>query len=170
MTKSYRLPDGSITSDVNLYADTWFALANQVAALFPGYQVNGVDPGISLASSDWKSSLSLTVEQANALLAEVKRQSEPEADDAAKWLKYICSEAAEAAGWRDKSPAHCAAHIKNLILNLKTEARVDRKRIEAAGRVLSYNGCDCECGCDSDGHDEDCDLCLACSIGEALSI
>ena len=75
MTKSYRLPDGGITSDVNLYADTWFALGNQVASLFPGYQVNGVDPGISLASSDWKSSLSLTVEQANTLLAEVNRRT-----------------------------------------------------------------------------------------------
>lgn len=74
MNKSYRMPDGSTTSDVNLYADTWFALANEVATLFPGYQVHGVDPGISLTSADWKASLQLTVEQAKLLLAEVKRR------------------------------------------------------------------------------------------------
>lgn len=67
-----RLPDGTITTDQARYVEEWFNLADEVASLFPGYHVNGVDPNISL----WKglSTLSLTLEQAKLLLAEVKRR------------------------------------------------------------------------------------------------
>jgi hypothetical protein len=46
------------------------------------------------------------------------------------WLKFIISEIAEAAPWEDKSAPHAAAHIRNLILNLKTEANMYRKLYE----------------------------------------
>jgi hypothetical protein len=51
-------------------------------------------------------------------------------------LKYICDEIAEAAPWKDRSAHHAAAHVKNLILNLKTEANVEKKLKEIEGSEL----------------------------------
>jgi hypothetical protein len=42
-------------------------------------------------------------------------------------------------------------------------------RIRAARTVLQENGCECECGCGTDGHNDDCEPCLGCRVGEALS-
>lgn len=48
-------------------------------------------------------------------------------------------------------------------LNLKLSSKI-RSVIE----IISENGCDCECGCDTDGHDDDCEVCLACRVGEVV--
>lgn len=34
--------------------------------------------------------------------------------------------------------------------------------------LLEQNGCDCDCDHNYEEHGEDCDLCLACRIGEAV--
>jgi hypothetical protein len=44
-----------------------------------------------------------------------------------------------------------------------------RARMDAAGDIISENGCNCACGCDIEGHtSEDCEPCLACRIDKAL--
>jgi hypothetical protein len=49
-----------------------------------------------------------------------------ESDDT-RMLKFLASEIAEAAGWKSKSPVYAAAHVRALILNLKTELEVETK-------------------------------------------
>lgn len=56
--------------------------------------------------------------------------------DDSTWLKFIVSEIAEAAPWEDKSAPHAAAHIRNLILNLKAEANAHRKLYEHAMKTI----------------------------------
>ena len=43
-----------------------------------------------------------------------------------------------------------------------------QERVEAAGEIISANGCDCECDHVAESHDEDCERCLACRISSAL--
>ena len=74
MTKLFRLPDGTACSDSERYAKEWFTLADEVASLFPGYRVNGVDPDIMLSSENWSSSFRLSVEAAQLLISEVNRR------------------------------------------------------------------------------------------------
>lgn len=79
-------------------------------------------------------------------------------DDTA-WLKYIISEIADVAPWSDRSPAHAAAHIRNLILNLKTEAAVQRKLHEAAMQTVKDMVGRCKWNCTSESSCETC--CIA---------
>lgn len=46
-TRQYRKPDGTITRDHQEYAAAWSKLADEVQAMFPGYLVNGMDPGLT---------------------------------------------------------------------------------------------------------------------------
>jgi hypothetical protein len=54
----------------------------------------------------------------------------------------------------------------------RDHARVEFKmlqyRLEAAGKIISENGCDCDCDHDVESHDADCERCLACRISDAL--
>ncbi|MBK8260179.1 MAG: hypothetical protein IPK80_02445 [Nannocystis sp.] len=45
-----------------------------------------------------------------------------------------------------------------------------RARIEAAGNVVSDNGCDCACDHSTlhEDHDEDCEVCVVCRVADAL--
>ncbi len=57
--------------------------------------------------------------------------------DDTTWLKFIISEIAEVAPWEDRSPAHAAAHVRNLILNLRAEANVERAELKAVKAELA---------------------------------
>jgi hypothetical protein len=65
--KQFRLPDGTATTGPDKYVQAWLELADGAAALFPGYQVNGVDPDITLFN-DKGVMLRLTVDQAKVLV------------------------------------------------------------------------------------------------------
>ncbi len=52
---------------------------------------------------------------------------------------------------------------------LKAENAAAALRLVAVGEVLSAHGCDCDCGCDTTGHFDECDLCLACKVNEAIT-
>ena len=43
--RTYILPDGTITKDVNLYADTWCKLADKVCTLVPNSTHIGLNTG-----------------------------------------------------------------------------------------------------------------------------
>ena len=42
------------------------------------------------------------------------------------------------------------------------------ERIDRVGALLSNSGCYCECDHSPEDHDDDCELCLACLIGDAI--
>jgi len=44
--RTYRLPDNTVTDDVEKYAKAWNDLGERVLKLFPGYTVAGYDPDI----------------------------------------------------------------------------------------------------------------------------
>jgi hypothetical protein len=44
-----------------------------------------------------------------------------------KMLNFIINEIADVAPWEDRTVLHAAVHIRNLILNLRTEANVEKK-------------------------------------------
>jgi hypothetical protein len=74
------LPDGTTTTDSYEYSEAWASLANEVASLFPGYKVYAFNPGIHLTPpadfTNWNGCIHLTVEQAQLLVAEVRRRIE----------------------------------------------------------------------------------------------
>ena len=61
------------------------------------------------------------------------------------------------AAWRSMQVVHNG--------NAKLKARTD-----AIGQLLEANGCDCDCADHFEDHNEDCERCLACRVGEALSL
>lgn len=48
MNRLRRLPSGAYTADAEVYREAWRAEGEFVEDLFPGYEVYGYDPGISL--------------------------------------------------------------------------------------------------------------------------
>lgn len=52
MERLYRLPDGSVTKDADLYGNTWASLARAVERHFPSYEWTGIDPGILMSHRD----------------------------------------------------------------------------------------------------------------------
>lgn len=46
---SYRLPNGTITSDLDLYGNTWNEFGLKVASYFPGYTFTACDPMVVLS-------------------------------------------------------------------------------------------------------------------------
>jgi hypothetical protein len=50
----------------------------------------------------------------------------------------------------------------------RVESKLLQYRLDAAGDIISANGCDCDCDHDAESHDADCDRCLACRISDAL--
>jgi hypothetical protein len=81
-------------------------------------------------------------------------------DDSA-WLKFIVSEIAEAAPWENKSAPHAAAHVRNLILNLKTEANVQRKLYEHAMETVTDMVRRCNMGCDKNSYCGTCGIAIS---------
>jgi hypothetical protein len=57
--------------------------------------------------------------------------------DDTTWLKFIISEIAEVAPWEDRSPDHAAAHVRNLILNLRADANVERAELKEVKAELA---------------------------------
>jgi hypothetical protein len=42
------MPDGTLSDDPDAYANAWLALAQPALDVFPGYQMHGWNPGVSL--------------------------------------------------------------------------------------------------------------------------
>ena len=61
-----RLPDGSLTKDVDRYCSAWQELGDAVAQFFPYYQLSAYDPGICLDNG--VETLRFSVPQAMLLL------------------------------------------------------------------------------------------------------
>ena len=80
-------------------------------------------------------------------------------------MTLFCSRCHEK-GWRLKEELDTQRKAKEAALSLLDERTVALDKLRRIGRLLEDNGCDCECGCDSDGHDDQCEICLACRIGE----
>lgn len=55
-----------------------------------------------------------------------------------------------------------------LIDHYQRDAIDARRRLRAVLAVLEKNGCDCDCDHHPDEHGGDCDLCLACRIGDVI--
>lgn len=47
-TSTYRLPDGTVTTDPDVYGDAWLALGKALEAIFTGYKADAFNPGIRL--------------------------------------------------------------------------------------------------------------------------
>lgn len=60
--------------------------------------------------------------------------------------------------------------LRREVDRLRAEAADLRARIEAAGNVVSDNGCDCACDHSTlhEDHDEDCEVCVVCRVADAL--
>jgi len=59
-------------------------------------------------------------------------------------------------------------NVLALIDHYQTNSMKADERLRAVRALLVWSGCDCDCGHDVDFHDDDCDLCLACRIEEAI--
>ena len=73
-------------------------------------------------------------------------------DNDVAWLKFIIDEIADVAPWKDRSPAHAAAHVRNLILNLRTEANVERVLHQHAMETVADMVRRCSWGCDKNSY------------------
>lgn len=82
-------------------------------------------------------------------------------------LDKLRAEAAEARGdaERIRQKAIVAQSERN---HARVEFKMLQYHLEAAGKIISENGCDCDCDHDAESHDADCDRCLACRISDAL--
>lgn len=78
--------------------------------------------------------------------------------DDASWLKFIISEIAEVAPWEDRSPVHAAAHVRNLILNLRADANVERVLHKHAMETVADMVRQCKWECNKDSY------CATCGI------
>lgn len=71
---TYRLPDGTVTSDAAVYASTWCAFGEKVEPFFPGYVVDAFDPDIRFAAIDFSHTFSLPLPAIRALLTAVGKE------------------------------------------------------------------------------------------------
>lgn len=55
MKRQYRMPDGSITTDVNAYGKAWTE-PGEIVANALGMRLGGMDPGYLFHGIDWKGS------------------------------------------------------------------------------------------------------------------
>lgn len=65
-------------------------------------------------------------------------------------------------------PPGCMKHWAERVREVMDDRDRLLSKIEAAGTVISNNGCDCPCDHDAESHDEDCERCLACRISAVL--
>jgi len=68
-TELFRMPNGEITSDINLYAKSWKAMGEALEAKF-GFVVPGFDPAFQIIPSadQWNGSFTLPLWAAKRLL------------------------------------------------------------------------------------------------------
>lgn len=59
-------------------------------------------------------------------------------------------------------------HAERPVLMVPTTASNTDKRLQAVRELLEKNGCDCPCDHHQDEHDPDCEICVACRIGQAV--
>jgi len=72
MKRQYRMPDGSITTDVNEYGKAWTEPGLLVAEAL-GMRLGGMDPGYLFHGIDWKGSSASIPTYAVLKLAEMLR-------------------------------------------------------------------------------------------------
>jgi hypothetical protein len=60
-------------------------------------------------------------------------------------------------------------NVLSLVDHYQASALEAEGKLRRARELLKANGCDCGCDCDTDGHGAECEPCLACRIGEAVS-
>ena len=61
------------------------------------------------------------------------------------------------------------SHIRQGIPRQAARIRELEQRLERVSSLLAHNGCDCPCDHHHEEHDDDCERCLACQIGAALT-
>ena len=108
-----------------------------------------------------------SIDALTAQLARREREHEALLETAQKALSHVAAERDEACeeletlrGLIEGEP-WAGAVLRRDFVHLQ-------ERVEAAGEIISANGCDCECDHDAESHDESCERCLACRISSAL--
>ena len=62
----FRMPDGEMTTDLDVYIESWRSLCRLAESVFDGYTAFGFDPDIALATKDGHS-LNLSVHAIEAM-------------------------------------------------------------------------------------------------------
>jgi len=72
--------------------------------------------------------------------------------------------------WRRENEtlrANCD-HLRNLVESYQQNSMEADERLRAVRKLLEENGCECPCDHHPDERGDDCEVCLACLIGEAV--
>ena len=86
------------------------------------------------------------------------------------FLTHSLGVEAEKAALQDAVPTLMRCHEDMMVrlTGLRDENADLRSRLDRVATLLVANGCECECECHPDEHGDDCHVCFACKVNEAI--
>jgi len=111
------------------------------------------------------------IAEVNATIAELRKAGiERDGQLLADRVAKLVSKAAEADRLRKlfDDAGEGQYNVLNLVESYQRNSMEADERLRVVRRLLEENGCDCPCDHHADERGPDCEVCLACRIGEAV--